>query len=172
MRFKPQLQTMVAVLIYAGLRREELFWLTLVNVSLTHRHRGNSLVSIHAKTINSQSWQPKTAVNHAAQLQLQLKTLGVNPWRAMQQIVDYKNDPGNGYSKTFLCFLLLFIASNQPKTYYLENNNDRHFAFNADEQFLPDYQFADETSNNCLTNFDTNRFLCHTGDNGAEPWRN
>ena len=34
----------------------------------------------------------------------------------MEQIVDYKNDPGNGYGKTLLCFLQLFIVSNRDVT--------------------------------------------------------
>jgi hypothetical protein len=33
----------------------------------------------------------------------------------MEQIVDYKNDPGNGYTKTLLCFLQLFIVSNRDR---------------------------------------------------------
>jgi len=41
-------------------------------------------------------------------VQIELKTLGISPRRAMEQIVDYKNDPGNGYTKTLLCFLQLF----------------------------------------------------------------
>jgi type I restriction enzyme R subunit len=62
----------------------------------------------------------------------------------MEQIVEYKNDPGNGYTKTLLCFLQLFIVSNRDRTYYFANNNGRHFAFNADERFLPVYEFAGE----------------------------
>lgn len=53
------------MLIYAGLRREELLWLTLDDVSLPHRQRGNGLIRIQAKTIDGQSWQPKTAVNRS-----------------------------------------------------------------------------------------------------------
>jgi type I restriction enzyme R subunit len=30
--------------------------------------------------------------------QIALKALGLSPRRAMEQIVDYKNDPGNGYN--------------------------------------------------------------------------
>lgn len=86
-------------------------------------------------------------VNGVPCVQVELKTLTVNPRRAMEQIVDYKNDPGNGYSKTLLCFLQLFIVSNRTNTYYFANNNTRHFAFNADERFLPIYQFADEANN-------------------------
>jgi type I restriction enzyme R subunit len=83
-------------------------------------------------------------INGVPCVQIELKTLGINPRRAMEQIVDYKNDPGNGYTKTLLSFLQLFIVSNRTNTYYFANNNARHFAFNADERFLPIYQFADE----------------------------
>lgn len=76
-------------------------------------------------------------------VQVELKTLGINPRTAMEQIVKYKNDAGNGYNKTLLCFLQLFVVSNRDKTYYFANNNTRHFAFDADERYLPIYQFAD-----------------------------
>ncbi len=52
-----------------------------------------------------------------------------------------------------LCFLQLFIVSNRTNTHYFANNNTRHFAFNADERFLPIYQFADE-ANNKITQLD------------------
>jgi type I restriction enzyme R subunit len=86
-------------------------------------------------------------------VQIELKTLGINPKRAMEQIVEYKNDPGNGYTKTLLSFLQLFIVSNRTNTYYFANNNARHFSFNADERFLPIYQFADE-ANKKITQLD------------------
>ena len=38
----------------------------------------------------------------------------------------------------------LFIVSNESNTYYFANNNKEHFAFDADERFLPVYQFADK----------------------------
>ena len=76
-------------------------------------------------------------------VQMELKNLAVSPRRAMKQIVDYKRDPGNGYSRTLLCFIQLFIVSNCSDTWYFANNNDCHFAFDADERFLPVYQFAD-----------------------------
>ncbi len=92
-------------------------------------------------------------INGMPCVQIELKTLGINPRRAMEQIVDYKNDPGNGYTKTLLCFLQLFIVSNRTNTYYFANNNARHFSFNADERFLPIYQFADE-ANQKITQLD------------------
>jgi type I restriction enzyme R subunit len=92
-------------------------------------------------------------INGVPCVQIELKTLGISPRRAMEQIVDYKNDPGNGYSRTLLCFLQLFIVSNRTDTWYFANNNARHFAFNADERFLPIYQFADE-ANKKITHLD------------------
>jgi type I restriction enzyme R subunit len=83
-------------------------------------------------------------INGVPCVQIELKALGITPRRAMEQIVEYKNDPGNGYTKTLLCFLQLFIVSNRDQTYYFSNNNAHHFAFNANEHFLPIYEFADE----------------------------
>ena len=87
-------------------------------------------------------------------VQIELKTLGISPRRAMEQIVDYKNDPGNGYTRTLLCFVQLFVVSNRTDTWYFVNNNSRHFSFNADERFLPIYQFASE-DNKKITQLDT-----------------
>jgi type I restriction enzyme R subunit len=81
-------------------------------------------------------------INGVPVTQVELKTLSVSPRRAMEQIVDYKADPGNGYTRTLLCFIQLFIVSNRTETFYFANNNARHFAFAADEQFLPVYRFA------------------------------
>ena len=82
-------------------------------------------------------------INGVPVVQVEIKTLSVNPRRAMEQIVEYKNDPGNGYTRTLLCFIQLFIVSNRTETVYFANNNARHFAFNANERFLPVYRFAD-----------------------------
>ncbi|ROO31398.1 type I restriction endonuclease subunit R [Salinisphaera japonica] len=92
-------------------------------------------------------------INGVPAVQVELKTLGISPRRAMQQIVDYKNDPGSGYTRTLLCFVQLFIVSNQTDTRYFTNNNNRHFAFNAEERFLPIYQFAAE-DNTKITHLD------------------
>jgi len=92
-------------------------------------------------------------INGVPLVQIELKTLEISPRRAMQQIVDYKNDAGNGYTKTLLSFIQLFIVSNHTNTWYFANNNNRHFAFDADERFLPIYKFADK-DNNKITNLD------------------
>jgi type I restriction enzyme R subunit len=56
-------------------------------------------------------------------------------------------------TKTLLCFVQLFIVSNRSDTWYFANNNNRHFTFNADERFLPLYQFASE-DNTKITHLD------------------
>jgi integrase len=58
---KPQLQTMVAVYIYAGIRREEALWLTTEDVVL--HAEGGGQIRVRAKTIQGESWQPKTGSN-------------------------------------------------------------------------------------------------------------
>ncbi len=60
LREEPLLQTMVATYIYAGLRREEALWLTPDDVDLSAR-----MIRVQAKTINGESWQPKTRRNRA-----------------------------------------------------------------------------------------------------------
>jgi len=81
-------------------------------------------------------------INGIPVVQIELKAVAVSSRRAMQQIVDYKNAPGNGYGNTLLCFMQLFIVSNRTDTWYFANNNPRHFSFNAAECFLPVYQWA------------------------------
>ncbi|EIJ41081.1 type I site-specific deoxyribonuclease, HsdR family [Beggiatoa alba B18LD] len=106
-------------------------------------------------------------LNGVPVVQIELKSHQITPRRAMQQIIEYKNDAGNGYNKTLLCFLQLFIVSNQIDTWYFANNNLRHFHFNADERFLPLYQFADE-NNKKITHLDAfaDKFLakCTLGE--------
>ncbi len=99
-------------------------------------------------------------INGVPVVQIELKALEVSPRRAMKQIVEYKNDPGNGYGNTLMCFMQLFIVSNQNNTWYFANNADRHFSFDADERFLPVYQFAAK-DNSKITHLDpfTEQFL-------------
>lgn len=83
-------------------------------------------------------------INGVPVVQIELKAFDVSPRRAMQQIVDYKKDPGNGYTNSLLCFIQLFVVSNRSNTWYFANNHNRHFSFDADERFLPVYRFAGE----------------------------
>ena len=81
-------------------------------------------------------------INGVPVVQIELKNLQISPRRAMQQIVDYKSEPGNGYTNSLLCFMQLFIVSNRSNTFYFSNNRNQHFSFNADEQYLPVYKWA------------------------------
>ena len=83
-------------------------------------------------------------INGLPVVQIELKRLDISPRKAMQQIVDYKNEPGNGYGNSLMCYMQLFIVSNRSNTIYFANNKKQHFQFNADEQFLPIYHLADE----------------------------
>ena len=106
-------------------------------------------------------------INGLPLVQIELKTLDVSPRRAMQQIVDYKNDIGNGYTNSLLCFMQMFIVSNQTNTYYFANNNNNHFNFNASENYLPVYQWADEKNNKIVNLYDfSDAFLakCKLGE--------
>ncbi len=117
----------------------------------------NHFEVIHQLRINTDSSHRRydviLLINGLPLVQMELKTLGIIPRRAMEQIVDYKNDPGNGYANTLLCFIQLFIVSNRDNTYYFANNNSQHFAFNADERFLPIYQWA-AADNHKITHLD------------------
>ncbi len=118
---------------------------TLVNIKDWCKNHFEVVRQLRINTDNSHHrYDVLILINGVPCVQIELKTLGLNPRRAMEQIVEYKHDPGNGYTKTLLCFMQLFIVSNRDRTYYFANNNARHFAFNADERFLPIYEFADE----------------------------
>ena len=85
-------------------------------------------------------------INGVPIVQIELKTLGISPKWAMEQISSYKKDSGNGYTNSLLCFVQLFIVTNYTDTYYFTNNNEKYFSFDASEQFLPVYQFADRNN--------------------------
>lgn len=117
---------------------------TLVNIRDWCKNSFEVVNQLRINTDNSHHrYDVILLINGVPVVQIELKTLGISPRRAMEQIVEYKNDHGNGYTKTILCFLQLFIVSNRDRTFYFANNNARHFAFNAKERFLPVYEFAD-----------------------------
>ncbi len=128
---------------------------TLVNIKDWCKNSFEVVNQLRINTDNSHHrYDVIVLINGVPCVQIELKTLGISPRRAMEQIVEYKNDPGNGYTKTLLCFLQLFIVSNRDRTYYFANNNARHFAFNAEERFLPVYEFAD-VDNKRITHLDS-----------------
>jgi integrase len=62
---------MVAMLIYAGLRREELVWLRREDVDLAVAPYG--VIRIRAKTIEDEFWEPKTKVNRVVPISSTLR---------------------------------------------------------------------------------------------------
>ncbi len=127
---------------------------TLVNIKEWCKNDFEVINQLRINTANSHHrYDVILLINGIPVVQIELKTLDVSPRRAMQQIVDYKNDPGNGYGNSLLCFMQLFVVSNKSNTYYFANNHNQHFGFNADERFLPVYQFASE-DNKKITHLD------------------
>lgn len=127
---------------------------TLVNIKDWCKNDYEVINQLRINTKNSHHrYDVILLINGIPVVQIELKASDVSPRRAMQQIVDYKNDVGNGYTNTLLCFIQLFIVSNQVNTYYFANNNHNHFIFNTDEQFLPVYQYATK-SNKKITHLD------------------
>lgn len=141
---------------------------TLVNIKDWCKNDFEVINQLRINTANSHHrYDVILLINGVPVTQIELKTLEINPRRAMEQIVDYKNDVGNGYANTLLCFIQLFIVSNKNNTYYFANNHKQHFAFNADERFLPIYQMADEENNKITHLHDfTEKFLskCKLGE--------
>lgn len=120
---------------------------TLVNNKDWCKNDYEVISQLRINTENShQRFDVILLINGLPMVQIELKKLDISPRKAMQQIVEYKNEPGNGYANSLLCFMQLFIVSNKTNTYYFANNKNQHFAFNADEQFLPIYQLADESN--------------------------
>lgn len=121
---------------------------TLVNINDWCKNEFEIINQLRINTENSNHrYDVIILMNGLPIVQVELKTLHINPKKAMEQIVNYKNDTGNGYTNSLLCFIQLFIISNETKTYYFANNNKEHFSFNADERFLPIYELADKDNN-------------------------
>lgn len=128
---------------------------TLVNIKDWCKNEYEVVNQLRINTENSnQRYDVIILINGIPVVQVELKTLDVQPRKAMQQIVDYKNEPGNGYTNSLMCFMQLFIVSNRSNTLYFANNKKQHFSFDADEQFLPVYQYADE-QNKKITHIDS-----------------
>ena len=141
---------------------------TLVNNKDWCKNDFEVISQLRMNTENSnQRYDIILLINGLPVVQVELKRLDISPRKAMQQIVDYKNEPGNGYGNSLMCYMQLFIVSNRSNTIYFANNKKQHFQFNADEQFLPIYHLADEKNSKIkhLEDF-TERFLkkCTLGE--------
>lgn len=134
---------------------------TLVNIKDWCKNEFEVINQLRINTDNSNHrYDVIILINGVPVVQIELKALQITPKKAMEQIVDYKNDQGNGYTNSLLCFMQLFIVSNETKTYYFANNHIEHFCFDADERFLPIYEFADEKNKKITNLYDfADRFL-------------
>ncbi|ROI10755.1 type I restriction endonuclease subunit R [Chryseobacterium sp. H3056] len=141
---------------------------TLVNISDWCKNDYEVINQLRINTENShQRYDVILLINGLPVVQIELKKGDISHRKAIQQIVDYKNEPGSGFANSLLCFMQLFIVSNGGRTLYFANNKNQHFAFNADEQFLPVYEYA-ELNNQKVNqlNLFTEKFLtkCTLGE--------
>lgn len=109
----------------------------------------NDYEVVNQLTINTanshQRYDVIILINGLPLVQIELKRHSVSPMKAVEQIVRYKQDRGNGYTNTLMCFMQLFIVSNGGSdTMYFANNNDEHFHFDATNNYLPVYHAADQ----------------------------
>ncbi len=117
---------------------------TLINIKDWCKNDFEVINQLRINTDNSHHrYDVIILINGLPVVQIELKNNDISPRRAIQQIVDYKNESGNGYTNTLLCFMQLFIVSNESRTRYFANNGNKHFRFNVDEHFLPVYELAD-----------------------------
>lgn len=141
---------------------------TLVNIKDWCKNDFEIINQLRINTSNShQRYDVIILINGIPVVQIELKSLDIRPNKAIEQIIEYKSNRGSGYANSLLCFMQLFIVSNQSNTYYFANNDSKHFSFNAEEQFLPVYHFA-EKDNKKITHLDdfTDKFLpkCKLGE--------
>ena len=118
---------------------------SLVNLRDWCKNEYEVVNQLTINTANSrQRYDVIILVNGLPLVQIELKRHSVSPLKAVEQIVNYKQDRGNGYTNTLMCFMQLFIVSNGGSdTMYFANNNDEHFHFDATNTYLPVYHAAD-----------------------------
>ena len=84
---------------------------TLVNIKDWCKNEFEVINQLRINTSNSHHrYDVILLINGIPVVQIELKSLEVSPRKAMQQIVDYKSDPGNGYTNSLLCFMQIFIV--------------------------------------------------------------
>ena len=119
----------------------------------------NDYEVVNQLTINTansrQRYDVIILINGLPLVQIELKRHSVSPMKAVEQIVNYKQDRGNGYTNTLMCFMQLFIVSNGGSdTMYFANNNDEHFHFDATNNYLPVYHAADPSNHKIVQLFE------------------
>jgi integrase len=89
----PKIQAAVATYIFAGLRREELLWLTHDDIDWNAKPFG--IIRVRAKTVGQETWQPKTRSNRAVPISSQLRPyLDKQRLRASKNVWLFPNSSG------------------------------------------------------------------------------
>lgn len=118
---------------------------SLVNLRDWCKNEYEVVSQLSINTANSrQRYDVIILINGLPLVQIELKRHSVSALKAVEQIVNYKQDRGNGYTNSLMCFVQLFIVSNGfGNTMYFANNNEEHFQFDASNTYLPVYHVAD-----------------------------
>lgn len=129
---------------------------SLVNLQDWCKNEYEVVNQLTINTANShQRYDIILLVNGLPLVQIELKRHSVSPLKAVEQIVRYKQDRGNGYTNTLMCFMQLFIVSNGGSdTMYFANNNDEHFHFDATNNYLPVYRAAKPNNDKVVQLYD------------------
>ena len=78
---------------------------TLVNIKDWCKNDYEVISQLRINTENSHHrYDVILLINGLPLVQIELKTLQIPPIKAIEQIIDYKNDTGNGYGNSLLCF--------------------------------------------------------------------
>ena len=159
---------------------------TLVNLKDWCKNTFEVVSQLRINTDNSHHrYDVILLINGVPCVQIELKTLGISPRRAMEQIVEYRNDPGNGYTKTPLCFLPVYEYADEQnrKITHLEEFADaflkkcdlgrtisRYMVLIASEQKLmimrPYQVYAVKHMVTCIRENNGNGYIWHTTGSG------
>ena len=129
---------------------------SLVNLRDWCKNDFEVINQLSINTANShQRYDVIILINGLPLVQIELKRHSVSPLKAVEQIVHYKQERGNGYTNTLMCFMQLFIVSNGGSdTMYFANNNDEHFQFDTSNNYLPVYRAADHDNHKVVQLFE------------------
>ena len=136
---------------------------SLVNLRDWCKNEYEVVNQLSINTANSrQRYDVIILINGLPLVQIELKRHSVSPLKAVEQIVRYKQDRGNGYTNSLMCFMQLFIVSNGGSdTMYFANNNDEHFHFDATNNYLPVYHAADRNNHKIVQLFAFSDMMLH-----------
>lgn len=143
------------------------FEYSLVNIRDWCKNDFEIVSQLSINTANSrQRYDVIILINGLPLVQIELKRHNTSPRKAVGQIIRYKQERGNGYLNTLMCFMQLFIVSNGAETMYFANNNDEHFQFDAANNYLSVYYAADSDNHKVGELFDFSNMMLQKGTLG------